>query len=312
MRYIKIIIGILLALCLLVLGLFFLYPDQSKPAAEIIQKYQTPQSHFFNWRGAKIHYRDRGTGFPILMIHGFGGCFRNFDSLGTLMQNDYRVIQVDLPGFGLSDFPTVKQDENYIQDYKDFMQIFCDSLHLDSLYLIGNSMGGMVSWMAAAENPTRIKKIVLLNSAGYDAAEAAAKLAIFRYKNLGKLLEKSYPLALTKRGMAFVYADPSRLDMNDIEANNEIINKKGNVHHMLNLAAASQFPDESKIKDVQCPTLIIWGAQDKIVPPAHAERFHHDIKGSEVKIIDPCGHCPMIEKPIETEQYIRAFLGGEK
>jgi pimeloyl-ACP methyl ester carboxylesterase len=77
---------------------------------------------------------------------------------------------------------------------------------------------------------------------------------------------------------------------------------------MLALARSKQFPDTTLIGRVQCPTLIVWGKQDKIIPVEHAERFHHDIKNSEVLIFDSCGHVPMIEKTKETHDAVLRFF----
>ena len=100
-------------------------------------------SHFIQWRGAEIHYTEEGKGIPVLMIHGFGGSFRNFQKLNDSLKNEYRCIRVDLPGFGMSDQPVVNDKTDFLALYHDFMTFFVDTLHLDSMYVVGNSMGGM-------------------------------------------------------------------------------------------------------------------------------------------------------------------------
>ena len=77
---------------------------------------------------------------------------------------------------------------------------------------------------------------------------------------------------------------------------------------MLNLALSKQFPDTALIQKVTVPTLIVWGKQDEIIPVSHAERFHRDIKGSQVVLIDNCGHCPMAEEPQKTKELSEKFF----
>ncbi|MDB5228956.1 MAG: alpha/beta hydrolase, partial [Bacteroidota bacterium] len=103
------------------------------------------------------------------MIHGFGGSSHDFVYLDSLMNNKFRIIRVDLPGFGLSDFPEIKEkNADYNKMYTEFFNYFLDTLHLDSMYAVGNSMGGMAAWDMAVEKPGRVKKLVLLNSAAYE------------------------------------------------------------------------------------------------------------------------------------------------
>jgi pimeloyl-ACP methyl ester carboxylesterase len=76
---------------------------------------------------------------------------------------------------------------------------------------------------------------------------------------------------------------------------------------MLTLARSGQFPDSSLIRDVKCPTLIVWGKEDAIVPVEHAEKFHGDIKNSKVIIYDPCGHVPMMERTADLRKDFLEF-----
>lgn len=306
LRYLLILIVILVTLPLAVV---FFRPSLIVAKDKVTSDFTTPNSHFMNWRGATIHYTDEGSGKPLLMIHGFGGHYRNFNKLAEEFKGEYRVIRVDLPGFGLSDCPPV--DENhpqYVKLYRDFFTFFLDSLHLDSMYVVGNSMGGMMAWNIAALDPSRVSKLVLLGSAGYDLEKTANGLIIIRYKALSKIFDKGLPLFMSKSGAERCYGDPSKVDMTEVQNNNEITNKEGNLQHMLSMARDKDFPDTALIKQVKCPTLIIWGKQDHIVPLEHAYRFKRDIPNSELVLFDTCGHVPMIEKTKETSAEMRRFF----
>jgi pimeloyl-ACP methyl ester carboxylesterase len=124
----------------------------------VIEQLKQPSSKFFNWNGLDIHYTDEGNGIPLVMVHGFTGSHRNFQKLTEMMQNKHRIIRVDLPGFGLSDFP--EKDEDFLKMYQNFMADFVAHLNLKEYYLIGNSMGGGICCMHAEKHPEGMKGFV--------------------------------------------------------------------------------------------------------------------------------------------------------
>jgi pimeloyl-ACP methyl ester carboxylesterase len=85
-------------------------------------------------------------------------------------------------------------------------------------------------------------------------------------------------------------------------------NRDGNIQAACDVVSCGIYPDSTLITKIQCPTLIIWGKQDQIVPVEHAYRFQRDIKGSQLILFDTCGHCAMIERPDETAAAIKAFF----
>ncbi len=308
-KVIRLILIVLVILIILPLGYLALRPNgivsKAKAKADLAQ----PSSHFLQWRDAEIHYTDEGAGIPVLLIHGFGGSFRNFQKLNDSLKGEYRVIRIDLPGFGLSDAPAVNSKTNFVQLYTDFMHFFVDTLHLDSMYVVGNSMGGMVAWSMAAEDTVRIKKLVLLNAAGYELHKVANGVTGFLTSKVGQLMfKKGMPLKWSEGGAASCFADAGKINYADVKINNELWNRQGNIQAAFAMASSKQFPDTSKINAIKCPTLIVWGAEDKIIPPAHAEKFHRDIKDSRLIIYDPCGHCPMIEVPEKLVPDLRKFF----
>jgi pimeloyl-ACP methyl ester carboxylesterase len=299
------VIGILIVIMLITVGVLFLRPCLIISKAEAKKELALPSSHFINWRGAELHYTDEGSGYPVLMMHGFGGSVRNFSKLANNLKGQFRVVRVDLPGFGLSDFPDMGSKPNYIKMYSDYLTFILDTLHLDSVYIIGNSMGGGMAWLTAAQHPDKVKKLVLLSSAGYDVANVSGKLVMFKYKSVGHIFDKGMPVFMSESGLKACYAQPEKADSAVWVLNNHFTNREGNIKNMLALARSHQFPDSSVIAKVQCPTLIIWGKQDAVIPVSHAERFHRDIKNSRVIIYDPCGHVSMLER---SDDVTRDFL----
>ena len=278
------------------------------PKQTVIEKYAVPSSKFLNWNGTNIHYTDEGSGPTVLMIHGFGGSFMDFATLDSLIKNRYRVIRVDLPGFGLSDFPQLDEnDRDYEKMYSRFFNYFLDTLNIDSMYLAGNSMGGMMSWLLAVEHPDKVKKMVLLNSAGYDMENTRKKLK-FSNEWLQTIFQRGIPEFVISGALKNIFYAKSENVSFKIKRTADFWNKEGNLPVIFALASSHDFPDTTLIRSVNCPTLIIWGKQDNLIPCAMADRFHRDIPNSREIIYDSCGHAPMIERPLDVERDVIRFF----
>jgi len=277
--------------------IIYFAPSLLVPREVARKEFSEPKSHFVSWRGAEVHFIDQGRGPAVLMIHGYGGSARNFEKLAVALKDSFRIIRVDVPGFGLSDMPKMGENPDYLNMYSDYVVFVLDTLHIKSACLMGNSMGGGIAWLTAAQHPKRVKKLVLLCSAGYDAEKVAANLTMVKYKSFGRLLEKGVPDFVSRNRACYMYADQTKMDNEDWALNNHLLNREGNINSMLELARAQQFPDTGLIKNIKCPTLIVWGKEDVVIPVEHAERFHRDIPNSTVIIYDTCGHVPIMELP---------------
>lgn len=279
--------------------------------AYIKEKYSSPNSHFVKWKGSELHYTESGSGFPIVMIHGFGGGGYDFELLDSLLNHKYKIIRIDLPGFGLSDFPEeYKNDDDFLKIYETFYTFLLDTLRIDSLYVVGNSLGGIMACDLTIHHPDKVKKLILLNSAGYDMAETlkTAHTEIFRLGVVKLALKRGMPYFLTKSGIDQLFYNPANLSEKKSTIQNDMWNREGNLSQVLAMANSDKFLDQHLIKTISCPTLIIWGKNDQIILPKNAERFHKDIKNSTLIMYDSCGHMPMIEKPFQVQRDVLEFL----
>ena len=123
----------------------------------------------FDYHGVKINYYEAGQGPPVILLHGFGACAYSWRFLGPALAQDHRVFTLDLKGYGLSDKP---EDGKYaMSDQADMVAEFIRTRDLHDLVVIGHSMGGGVTLMTyfkvREDDPARIKKLVLIDSAGY-------------------------------------------------------------------------------------------------------------------------------------------------
>ncbi len=279
-------------------AIILFYPSQIQ-SVEVVKKQLTqPESRFFQWKGAEIHYTDEGQGKIWVMVHGFGGSHRNFRKLTDKMKANYRVIRMDLPGFGLSDVPQEYiQSGDYASLYMDVLSFLQDSILRDSLSLVGNSMGGLISWQYTATRGAKINQLVLLASAGFDMRETAARATRVLQSGAGQWLsKKGFPYWLVERNAQKCYYNPSLPNPNEINNNWLFWNRKGNIDHAVKLAQYPVIPDTVLLRKITVPVTVIWGREDQIIPYTHARRFQQLIPDCEVHVFPDCGHLPMSEK----------------
>lgn len=266
---------------------------------EAVSKFGTESSNFLEWKGIQLHYTDQGEGTPVILLHGYAGSFDNWSNLVELFPEDYRLIVPDLPGLGLSQFPhDLPHDINYVDFYCDFTQHIITELNLDSVYLVGNSLGGFLAWETALRNPEEVRKLVLLNAAGYSIDDIGAFFIKFsQTKVFKKIVRKGAPKFVTRTAAKGTLGDKSRLDEEHLDSFYGMINKEGTLDVISRLGTSEQFPDSSRISQVDIPTLIVWGDKDKIIPVEHAYKFHRDISDSKLIVYEGSGHVPMLENP---------------
>ena len=180
-------------------------------------------------------------------------------------------------------------------------------LELDSVYLVGNSMGGYISWELAVRKPEIVKKLVLVNSAGYEMDKVGGVfIQLSRTKLFKKLFSKGIPFPITKRAaINSLFIRPTNIEL---EAFHELLNRKETIRTLNKLGSSKQLADVSRIKLINIPTLIIWGKEDKVISVEHAYSFDQDIGNSSLKIYEDIGHVPMLECAEKFSNDLLAFL----
>lgn len=283
-------------------------PNEILPEDDIISKHSTPISKFMTWEGNRIHYTEQGQGETIIMVHGFGGCYFNFNDIAQNLSKDYRVISICTPGMGMSQFKQCNPQIDFFDQYKKFFRKLFDEIQVDQAYLMGNSLGGLISWEITLDQPERVKGLVLVNSAGYELDKVLANAAgPLRWKWFGSLLSKGMPRFVTDDCLKRPFYDKKKVNPAELQLTYDFLNKEGSINTLLSLATCGLKPDMESVKNIQTPTLIVWGQNDIIIPVKHAHWFKRDIPNSTLKIYDKCGHMAMMEYPNEVAEDFRNF-----
>lgn len=241
-----------------------------------------------------IHYLEAGQGPALVLVHGLGASAESWRDSMRLLAKGYRVIALDLPGYGKSDKP---RGDYSIPHYAAVIGEFIDALGVDRVALAGNSMGGWMAVLAALERPEKVSHLILVNSAGLQRGK-------YPPVNLNpgtKEEQKALMLAL--------FADPSFVTPKAVDAQWEYRKEiRGTVNAMLEALKAGAQPLDDRLKDIKVPTLIIWGRKDALIPAEFAERFARGIPGSRLAMIEDAGHLPQIEKPHAFSRAVRGFV----
>lgn len=275
---------------------------------DAVAKYQTEYSHFLDWKGVKLHYVDRGEGETVMLLHGYAGSFTNWNKLVDEFPEGYRLIIPDLPGLGLSQFPEIADDEDFIELYCDFTHTLIEELDLDSIHIVGNSLGGFLAWETTLRNEDKIADLVLLNAAGYSVDDLNAFfIKLTRTKAFTFIAKKGIPKFMAASAAKRCMGDPSKVDRSRVDAFHDLVNKEGNLEVVARLGNSGQVPDSTRISNISVPTLIVWGDKDAIVPVAHAYKFNRDIKNSKLLIYEGSGHVPMIENTTRLMKDLEVF-----
>lgn len=281
------------------------------PVAELKARWGQPPSQFVEVEGLQVHLRDEGPRsdpLPIVLVHGTAASLYTWDGWAAALRKERRVIRFDLPGFGLTG-PNAANDYS-IAVYVRFVAALMDQLGVQRFVIGGNSLGGEVAWAVAHAHPQRVDRLILVDAAGYRFESGSVPLG-FRVAGmpaLQPLMRNLLPPGLMDKSIRSVYGDPSRVTPELVAHYTDMARREGNRAALRQRLIQRNTGREADIRDLKLPTLILWGAQDRLIPPDYGRRFAQDIAGSKLVIFDALGHVPQEEDPAATLVPVREFL----
>jgi pimeloyl-ACP methyl ester carboxylesterase len=303
----KIIGGILIALFAVIL----FFAESDRPVEELIPLYANKDSKFMDILGMKVHYRDEGVAtdsVPLILLHGMSSSLNTWDSVVIDLKPHKRVISIDLPGFALTG-PSPENSYNFPY-YSKFIDSFTTRLQIKRFILVGNSMGGAISWNYALHNPSRLAKMVLIDAAGYPKKGESGSLGftIASTPVINNLMLYVTPKSLVRKSLETVYYDQSRVTDAQVERFHDVAIREGNREAALQIFKGSFKGDPKQIKSIKTPTLILWGDKDNLIGVNNVENFLRDIQGSKAEVYKNIGHVPMEEVPGKVAASILGFV----
>lgn len=268
--------------------------------------------------GTEIAYIDRGQGpYTLVFVHGLGTYFKSWQNLVNAQSMENRCIALDLPGYGKSskgDYPFS------MQFFAEQITQFCKALELESVILVGHSMGGQIALTLALQDSTLVKKLVLVAPAGIETfTEAEAKWLKSVYTP--ELLKNATPEQIRKNFEANFYIWPYDAEYLYRERLflRETVEYDGWCRMIPKCVAAMlDEPVFGKLEKITIPTLIIFGENDGLIPNTFlhktlstqqvAQLAQSKIPGSRLRLLPQAGHFVHWEQMALTNQAIREFL----
>jgi pimeloyl-ACP methyl ester carboxylesterase len=245
--------------------------------------------------GARVRLFRGGSGKPLVFLHGAGGHTGWMPFLDELATR-FAVFAPEHPGFGRSDDPPWLDE---VADLAYFHLDLLAALGLDRVHLIGTSLGGWIAAEMAVRNTARLASLTLVGAVGITAGGNPID-DIFRMpdaENLRRFYADPERAARRLGDLAKAYANPA--DM-------EIVAK--NRASVMRLAYRPRFHNPGLAKwlhRIDVPTLLLWGAEDGLVPPKFGEAYRALIPGSRLVVLRQAGHAPFDE---QKDAFVAAFL----
>jgi pimeloyl-ACP methyl ester carboxylesterase len=252
--------------------------------------------------GQMIHYFDVGNGPVVVLLHGLGSRKEDWLPVIEPLAQKYRLLIPDQIGYGRSDKPLLDYS---IQTYVDFLSEFLRQLHVEKASLVGESLGGWIAGLYAAElsggaHLIPAEKLVLVDAAGLKQDTPIPNL------NPSSLAEMRTMMEAVFYDTSWLNEDALRKVFTDKLATKDSYTVRS---ILSNPALGTQRMDD-KLANIKVPTLVAWGKQDKLLPISAGERYTAGIAGSKMVSFDKCGHVPPIEKTDEFVTAVVAFLGS--
>jgi pimeloyl-ACP methyl ester carboxylesterase len=266
--------------------------------------------------GRQVNVIEMGEGErTIVFIHGLSGSWQNWlENLPHFAAAGHRVVAFDLPGFGESEMPGEKIS---IPGYGRFVDRLLEELAIGPAVIVGNSMGGFIGAEVAIQYPARVERLVLVSAAGLTVEYQGNDriLGLLRYGQAmltawgGFIGARSDAISSRPRTrrllMGLIVASPDRLPAPLIS---EQVRGAGKPGFIDALDALTHYPIRERLGGIGCPTLIVWGTEDHLVPVRDADEFERLIPDARKVVWENTGHMAMLERPTAFNALVERFV----
>lgn len=228
-----------------------------------------------------ISYHTMGEGEPVLLIHGLSGSWRWWRRNTHALAQHYQLYLIDLPGFGKMRFERRRFD---LEEVASSLVVWMDTVGMNQVHLIGHSMGGYICLWIAAHYPERVKDVVLISPAGLPHQPSLSGYLLPLLMTISTLKPQFIPLLIADA----LRAGPRII----IQAARDLLTKD----------------IRADLQGTSTPTLLIWGAEDSLVPPALGEVLRQQIPHAHLLVLNKAGHVAMFDQPDQFNNAVLAFL----
>jgi pimeloyl-ACP methyl ester carboxylesterase len=301
-----------LGLCLafLAIALYGLWtPDLDR--TELQKRYGYATAQMIELDGLKVHYKE--TGPPdapvLLLLHGFGSSLQTWDEWSLKLDVKYRVIRLDLPGFGL----TGANPSNDYSEENDVATLthFADQLGLKKFSVIGHSMGGKMAWSLAASQPDRVQALVLMAPDGFPEAKDIGSKP-YEVPAVMGLIQHFLPKYFVKKSIEPAFVNTESLNDAFVSRYYDMLRAPGVRGAILARSNQTIYTDPvPRLQKIKAPTLLIWGEQDQMIPSSNAQSYAGVLLNSTTFLVPKLGHLLQEEQPEKGLTAVMQFLDAQ-
>jgi len=276
------------------------------------RSYQSPylksiESNFLNTDEFRIHYTHAGEGEPLILIHGSCAWMYSFRHIIPVLAKKFSVYALDMPGNGYT-VPTCDNPDYNLKMMSKSILNFMDNKQIEQATLIGHSSGGGWALHFATLHPERIKKLVLIDSNGFDVPETLT-FRLFYIPIIGELFAKFFTFEDVKKGYEDGFYNKSLVSDTMVQETMTPLtffhNRKA---QWLSIRNQDWRITELAMPQIQIPTLVIWGKYDQYLDFSLADRFKQIMPNIQLVVIDQCGHAAHEEQADKVNELITEFL----
>jgi pimeloyl-ACP methyl ester carboxylesterase len=267
------------------------------------------RGEFLDINGSRLYYYaagSRGAGEPIVLLHGFPTSSHLWSAVVPLLPPGHRVVVLDLLGFGRSDPP--KAGAVGLRAHADRLVAVLDMLGINFACLVGHDIGGGIAQSVAVRYPHRVSRLCLVDSVAFDGWPPREVKLARAMLPLTRHLPPSWILSAVHTDLLRGYRDHDRgthaIDLY-LRPFAEDDGRDALMAHLSALDCAETQTIAPRLKDIVCPTAIVWGERDPFLDPALGKRLHAEIRGSTLEVIPQGRHFV----PEESAHHVAATIG---
>lgn len=266
-----------------------------------------PDTSYSRSDRGRTYVLDRGEGPAVLLIHGYGSAHDVYLALvDELVDAGYRVLAVDLPGFGRSDrLPGDYSPEGFARH----LFALLDERQVESAHIIGHSWGCSIALRMALEHPERVSSLVLTSAWVYEE-QIPPFLRWARVRGVGEALYTLFYRERVSDRYASSWYDAERfVTQEGIDEVERALARPGTARAALEAARGQRFAEvQERYRGIETPALLVWGRQDAVSTLDAGQRLEQDLPNARLVVLERCGHIPMIERADHFESEVLAFF----
>jgi pimeloyl-ACP methyl ester carboxylesterase len=302
--------GVLFMSAFLSVGLLYGLWAPDLELSELRTRYGVTSQDVVRVDGLDVHYKDTGPKDApvVLLLHGFGSSLQTWDVWAAQLEKNYRVIRLDLPGFGLTG-PSPLHDYSERGDLATLTH-FVDQLGVASYSIIGHSMGGKMAWSLAAADAKRVNALVLIAPDGFPEAKDIGTKP-YAVPGIMGMMKFCLPKYLVRKSIEPAFFDPNALSDSLVDRYYDMLRAPGVRAAILERANQTTYTDPvPRLMKITAPTLLIWGEKDRMIPSSNAQSYAKVLPSSKTVLLPNLGHLVQEEQPELALTHVTDFLNS--